>query len=159
MWHYNPCSGATVYTPISSRWRWSYGGFMVEEWWKYVKRGWSQGRIYSVEIRQAGGRRGYAQMVTQFHTLLHFVTLICTISSPTACVAASIRIQGVSKSHLLSIFHCIRTHTQSPAAGPTHYKGLYQHCIRYWSSVHPHMREPFTHYPSTACDDHHPIVL
>ena len=41
-------------------------------------------------------------MVTQFHTLLHFVTLNHTHLSPTACVAASIRIQGVSKSHLLS---------------------------------------------------------
>ena len=70
-------------------------------------------------------------MVTLFHTLLHFVTLNHTILSPTAALAASIRIQGVSKSHLLSIFHCIRTHTQSPAAGPVYYKGLYQHCIRY----------------------------
>ena len=50
-------------------------------------------------------------MVTQFHTLLHFVTLNHTILSPTACVAASIRIIGVSKSHLLSIFHCVHTYT------------------------------------------------
>jgi hypothetical protein len=42
-------------------------------------------------------------MVTQFHTLLHFVTQNHTILPPTACVAASIRIQGVSKSHLLGI--------------------------------------------------------
>jgi len=47
-------------------------------------------------------------MVTQFHTLLHFVTLFCTISSLSASVAASIRIQGVSKSHLLSIYVCKR---------------------------------------------------
>jgi hypothetical protein len=47
-------------------------------------------------------------MVTQFHTLLHFVTLNHTISSPTAALAASIRIQGVSKSHLLSIYACKR---------------------------------------------------
>ena len=40
-------------------------------------------------------------MVTQFHTLLHFVTLFPMILSPTACVAASIRKMGVSKSHLL----------------------------------------------------------
>ena len=60
-------------------------------------------------------------MVTLIHTLLHFVTLICTILPPTASAAASIRKPGVSKSHLLSIFHCIRTHTQSPAAGPIHY--------------------------------------
>jgi hypothetical protein len=38
-------------------------------------------------------------MVTLIHTLLHFVTLICTISSPTAALAASIRKMGVSKSH------------------------------------------------------------
>jgi hypothetical protein len=38
-------------------------------------------------------------MVTLIHTLLHFVTLFCTILSPTAALAASIRIQGVSKSH------------------------------------------------------------
>ena len=62
-------------------------------------------------------------MVTQFHTLLHFVTLICTILSPTACVAASIRIQGVSKSHLLSIYahiHTLMRIAQAIAAGPTH---------------------------------------
>jgi hypothetical protein len=62
-------------------------------------------------------------MVTLIHTLLHFVTLICTISSPTAALAASIRIQGVSKSHLLSkintfaeCFHCVYTyaHTHNP---------------------------------------------
>ena len=47
-------------------------------------------------------------MVTQFHTLLHFVTLNHTISSPTAALAASIRIMGVSKSHLLSIYACKR---------------------------------------------------
>ena len=57
-------------------------------------------------------------MVTQFHTLLHFVTLNHTHLSPTACVAASIRIQGVSKSHLLSIFHCVHTYTQTFTAGP-----------------------------------------
>lgn len=43
-------------------------------------------------------------MVTLIHTLLHFVTLNHTISSLTACVAASTSIQGVSKSHLLSIY-------------------------------------------------------
>lgn len=48
-------------------------------------------------------------MVTQFHTLLHFVTLIHTHLSPTAALAASIRIMGVSKSHLLSIYAHIRT--------------------------------------------------
>ena len=57
-------------------------------------------------------------MVTQFHTLLHFVTLNHTISSPTASAAASTSIQGVSKSHLLSGFHCIYTYTQTIAAGP-----------------------------------------
>jgi hypothetical protein len=60
-------------------------------------------------------------MVTLIHTLLHFVTLICTISSPTAALAASIRIQGVSKSHLLSIYTHIHMYTntmQSTAAGP-----------------------------------------
>ena len=38
-------------------------------------------------------------MVTQFHTLLHFVTLFCTILSPTASAAASTSKPGVSKSH------------------------------------------------------------
>ena len=42
-------------------------------------------------------------MVTQFHTLLHFVTQNHTILSLTACAAASIRKPGVSKSHLLGI--------------------------------------------------------
>jgi hypothetical protein len=41
-------------------------------------------------------------MVTQFHTLSHFSALFTTISSLSASVAASTRIQGVSKSHLLS---------------------------------------------------------
>ena len=62
-------------------------------------------------------------MVTQFHTLLHFHTLFHTILSPSACVAASTSIQGVSKSHLLSIFTHIHTHAytlQSIAAGPIH---------------------------------------
>ena len=43
-------------------------------------------------------------MVTQFHTLLHFVTLNHTILSPTASAAASTSKPGVSKSHLLSIY-------------------------------------------------------
>ena len=97
-------------------------------------------------------------MVTLIHTLSHFPTLFCTISSPTAALAASIRKMGVSKSHLLSHFHCIRTHTQTIAAGPMHYNGLYQHCIRYCASVHPHLGKPFTHYASAACDDHYLIV-
>ena len=42
-------------------------------------------------------------MVTQFHTLLHFVTQNHTILPLTASLAASTRIQGVSKSHLLGI--------------------------------------------------------
>ena len=50
-------------------------------------------------------------MVTQFHTLLHFVTLFCTISSPTAALAASIRMMGYSKSHLLSIYAHKRIYT------------------------------------------------
>ena len=57
-------------------------------------------------------------MVTLFHTLLHFCTLNHTILSLSACVAASIRILGVSKSHLLSDFHGIYAHTQAIAAGP-----------------------------------------
>jgi hypothetical protein len=63
-------------------------------------------------------------MVTQFHTLLHFVTLSHTHLSRSPAFKTSIRIQGVSKSHLLSIFHCIRTLTQTFTAGPTHYNGL-----------------------------------
>jgi len=47
-------------------------------------------------------------MVTQFHTLLHFVTQNHTILSLTASLAASTRIQGVSKSHLLSDFYHTR---------------------------------------------------
>ena len=53
---------------------------------------------------------GYAQMVTQFHTLLHSVTLFPLILSPSACVAASTSIQGVSKSHLLSIYVYVASH-------------------------------------------------
>ena len=59
-------------------------------------------------------------MVTLFHTLLHFVTLNHTILSPTAALAASIRIAGVSKSHLLSenpAFTHIFTHSASHCSG------------------------------------------
>ena len=49
-------------------------------------------------------------MVTQFHTLLHFVTLFSLISSLSASVAASTSIQGVSKSHLLSIYVYVTSH-------------------------------------------------
>ena len=59
-------------------------------------------------------------MVTQFHTLLHFVTLFALISSPSASAAASIRKPGVSKSHLLSDFHGIYAHT-------SHCSGAYIH--------------------------------
>ena len=60
-------------------------------------------------------------MVTQFHTLLHFVTLFTTNLSPTASAAASTRKPGISKSHLLSIYTHIHMYTntmQSRAAGP-----------------------------------------
>jgi hypothetical protein len=66
-------------------------------------------------------------MVTQFHTLLHFVTLFTTISSPTASAAASTRKPGVSKSHLLSIYTHIHMYTntmQSIAAGPKRISAL-----------------------------------
>jgi hypothetical protein len=62
-------------------------------------------------------------MVTLIHTLLHFVTLICTILPPTAALAASIRIQGVSKSHFsaFTVLLCAQTHMLlSIAAGPIH---------------------------------------
>ena len=62
-------------------------------------------------------------MVTQFHTLLHFVTLNHTISSLSASVAASIRKMGVSKSHLLSIYACKRI-SHKPLQ-----RGLYTHAI------------------------------
>ena len=59
-------------------------------------------------------------MVTQFHTLLHFVTLFPLILSLSASVAASTRKPGVSKSHLLSVLHSIYAHTQAIAAGPVY---------------------------------------
>ena len=71
-------------------------------------------------------------MVTQFHTLLHFVTLIHTILSLSASVAASIRKPGVSKSHLLSDFHGIYAHTQAIAAGPIHSIHTRPQCL--WAS-------------------------
>jgi len=63
-------------------------------------------------------------MVTQFHTLLHFVTLFPMILSPTAALAASIRKVGVSKSHLLSIY-CAFSHIFTHNAG--HCSGAYAH--------------------------------
>ena len=61
-------------------------------------------------------------MVTQFHTLLHFVTLFPMILSLTACVAASIRMIGVSKSHLLSVFS---KYTHIDAYVTSHCSGAY----------------------------------
>jgi hypothetical protein len=51
-------------------------------------------------------------MVTLFHTLLHFVTLFCTILSPTAALAASTSIQANSKSHFsaFTVQLCTQTH-------------------------------------------------
>jgi len=60
-------------------------------------------------------------MVTQFHTLLHFGTLFTTVQSPTASVAASIRTQGLSKSHFPALterVYAVYTHIRSIAAGP-----------------------------------------
>ena len=42
-------------------------------------------------------------MVTQFHTLLHFLLLFPPVLILSASAAASIRNPGVSKSHLLGI--------------------------------------------------------
>jgi len=64
-------------------------------------------------------------MVTQFHTLSHNTTLFCTLFHPSASVAASIRIQGVSKSHLLySLSHYTYTMRTLCTAGPL-YKTLF----------------------------------
>ena len=71
-------------------------------------------------------------MVTQFHTLLHFVTQNHTILSLTACAAASTRNPGVSKSHLLSDFHGIYAHTQAIAAGPIYTYRFKPPCL--WQS-------------------------
>ena len=57
-------------------------------------------------------------MVTLFHTLLHFVTLFCTVFHLSAALAASTSIQGVSKSHLLSICSQYTHIAQAIAAGP-----------------------------------------
>jgi hypothetical protein len=60
-------------------------------------------------------------MVTQFHTLLHFVTLSTTDQSQSPTLSMSIRIMGVSKSHLLSHFthiHTLMRMLQAIAAGP-----------------------------------------
>jgi len=69
-------------------------------------------------------------MVTQFHTLLHFGTLFTTDQSPTASVAASIRTQGLSKSHFPALtdrVHSIYiecTHIHLPSQ-----RGLYTQSI------------------------------
>ena len=68
-------------------------------------------------------------MVTQFHTLLHFVTLFPMILSPTACVAASTSIMGVSKSHLLSIYTHIHTYTHVFAYRVIHCSGAYVYTL------------------------------
>ena len=63
-------------------------------------------------------------MVTQFHTLLHFLLLFPPVLILSASVAASTRNPEVSKSHLLSHFthiHTLMRITQAIAAGPIHY--------------------------------------
>ena len=67
-------------------------------------------------------------MVTQFHTLLHFVTLFTTISSLSASEAASTSMVGVSKSHLLSIYACKRMYMHTCT---NHCSGAYV-----WESVY-----------------------
>ena len=75
-------------------------------------------------------------MVTQFHTLLHFVTLNHTIFILSASVAASTSKQGVSKSHLLSIYVCKRIclhDVQAIAAGPRRISALQETPHAYYS--------------------------
>jgi len=83
-------------------------------------------------------------MVTQFHTLSHFVALSTTDLSPTAALAASIRIQGVSKSHK-SVIYPLYTHTHNPLQRGHSLLDAY-HCGDS-TSIHPHLREPLAYYP------------
>jgi hypothetical protein len=66
-------------------------------------------------------------MVTQFHTLLHFVTLSTTDQSRSPTLSMSIRIMGVSKSHLLGIIsdyaEHLRTYTHIDAYVTSHCSG------------------------------------
>ena len=60
-------------------------------------------------------------MVTQFHTLLHFVTQSQTILSQSPTLSMSIRTAGLSKSHFPALtehVYAVYTHIQSTAAGP-----------------------------------------
>ena len=138
----------------------------LDSWWSYGGNGSNESDHTVESIVFAESRPVVGEAMLKWS---HNSTLYCTLSHfPTPFRPHHLRCRPLyafrgSVNHTYwvkpSIFHCIRTLTQSPAAGPAYYKGLYQHCIRYWSSIHPHMRKPFTHYPSTACDDHHPIVL
>ena len=76
-------------------------------------------------------------MVTLIHTLLHFVTLFCTHLVPTASAAASIRIQGVSKSHYSALTGhnqrlcrvcVVYTHIRKPLQ-----RGLYTYTVYYYT--------------------------
>ena len=83
-------------------------------------------------------------MVTLIHTLSHFTTRFCTLLSPTASAAASIRIQGVSKSHK-SVIYPLYTHTHNPLQRGHSLLDAY-HCGDS-TSIHPHLREPLAYYP------------
>jgi hypothetical protein len=105
----------------------------------------------------------WSHLFTLIHTLLHFVTRFCTLLSPTASAAASIRKIGVSKSHLLGKINNfaesfpLYTHTHNPLQRGLSALDAY-HCGDF-TSIHPQLGKPFTHYASAACDDHHTIVL
>jgi hypothetical protein len=71
-------SGAAVYREFYSLRRWSHGG----SWWgngaETVKSGGEQWKNTVWTVCQGGGMTGYAKMVTQFHTIPHFLLLFCT---------------------------------------------------------------------------------
>jgi hypothetical protein len=64
-------------------------------------------------------------MVTQFHTLLHFVTLNHTILILSASVAASTSIQANSKSHFSAFTVQLCTQTHKFAYRVVHCSGAY----------------------------------
>ena len=77
-------------------------------------------------------------MVTLIHTLSHFPTLFCTLWSPTAALAASIRTAGVSKSHLLSIYAHVTSHCSGAYTSTT--SGIDLVSIHIWGNHSRTMR-------------------
>ena len=77
-------------------------------------------------------------MVTQFHTFSHFVALSTTVFEFPPGLQTSTSIQGVSKSHLLSVFSTythVYAHVTSHCSGAYAYDAIYYMVLAATSAI------------------------